>query len=400
MDPGELPDGVAVAAKRHDVLAALQGDPLYKARLVERMDHSRSTVDRAVRELDDAGLVERVGEGFVATQSGRLLARRYREFVAAGEAIVAAQPVVDALPRGVDVPGDLVTDAAVDATGDRDALVDRLRELTAATELRVALPRLADSRHVRTWFGPVVAGDLAVELVAPRAVLDRLSEEFPRLASELAAADGFEARAGDVPGYGLVVADGPNDDVVPAVLLVAFEDGDVAGFLDATGEDALAWGDDRYADVRAGSSDASDDLAATDGGAVGGLATARELGVTLRSEGFVRVEDALTGGRPAARRRRGASGWTSRRSPRATRWGDASTRTPTTTARATRPATGPSQTRCSTAWRTRTSRSSDRRARARARSASASPAGGTTATAAPSSTARAASVGRSGRRRP
>jgi predicted transcriptional regulator len=62
-----------VVVKRSDVLSALTDGALRKPELVERLGVSRSTVDRAVRELESYGLVARTAEGVALVGSGRLV---------------------------------------------------------------------------------------------------------------------------------------------------------------------------------------------------------------------------------------------------------------------------------------------------------------------------------------
>lgn len=69
-----------VVVRRSDLLAALETGPLSKAELVDRLDVSRSTVDRAVRELESYGFVRRTDDGMALAGSGQLVGEAVDRF--------------------------------------------------------------------------------------------------------------------------------------------------------------------------------------------------------------------------------------------------------------------------------------------------------------------------------
>ncbi|OYR82810.1 hypothetical protein DJ72_08580, partial [Halorubrum distributum] len=86
-EPSEL---VGVVERRLDFLERLTAGPLRKHELVDAPGHSRSTVNRAIDELEAAGLVAGETDGYRTTRSGRLLAGEYREFLTVADDLAAA----------------------------------------------------------------------------------------------------------------------------------------------------------------------------------------------------------------------------------------------------------------------------------------------------------------------
>ena len=308
-------DRLETLAHRREYLETLTEAPRCKRDLVEELGDSRSTVDRAIDELLEAGFVERPAQRYVPTQSGRAALARYRSFLADAGSIVDAQPVVDAVPPEYDLPSELIADArAVPVDGQYELFSWVMQLVRAVEDCRIVWPQLGDSRHVRLWHDVTVRGDTAIELLAPEAVLDRLRTEFPDLAADLAAADCFSARTIESPPFGLVLADEPvaladsdasgtddSDDLssptsataadtaTGTVLMSVFDDA-AAGVLTDTDDAAVGWGKAQYRQLREESSPGDDRLAGGDETGLSAVSTG--LPTQLREDGFVRVDEA------------------------------------------------------------------------------------------------------------
>ncbi len=308
-------DRLETLARRREYLETLAEGPRCKRDLVEELGDSRSTVDRAIGELLEAGFVEQPARGYVPTQSGRAALARYRSFLADAGSIVDAQPVVDAVPPEYDLPVELVADArVVPVDGEYELFSWVTRLVRAVEDCRIVWPQLGDSRHVRLWHDVTVRGDTAIELLASEAVLDRLGTEFPDLGADLAAADSFSARTIESPPFGLVLADEPvaladseesgtDDSDDPSsppgataadagqgtVLVPVFDD-EAPGVLTSTDDAAVAWGQTQYGQLRAEGSPGDDRLAGGDETGLSAVSTG--LPAQLREDGFVRVDEA------------------------------------------------------------------------------------------------------------
>ena len=70
-----------IIAKRRSVLKVLNDEPLWKPELDEQLDVSRSTINRAVNELAEIGLIERIENGYTSTMAGELGLDLHTEYV-------------------------------------------------------------------------------------------------------------------------------------------------------------------------------------------------------------------------------------------------------------------------------------------------------------------------------
>jgi predicted transcriptional regulator len=122
--------------RRGRFLTLLVEDARTKRDLVDKVDVSRSTVDRAIRDLEAAGLVERTGDGYAATVAGRIVTAdrdRYRRTV---DGVADARSLLALLPRDADVPGSMIRDAtAVHAAAPTPAApLEELQERIAGSD--------------------------------------------------------------------------------------------------------------------------------------------------------------------------------------------------------------------------------------------------------------------------
>jgi len=221
---GEGTDVLDVVRRRWSVLERLLDGPTYKRDLVAAVEHSRSTVDRAVRELADAGLVERTSGGYTATAAGRLAAEEYRAATASLAAVEDAVVALAPLPHDAPLAAPLLADATVtvaDGAPTADALADRFRE------------RAADAGRVLlgTEAPPAFATGIAEVADGTVLVPDELVDTGTEGAVEATAPAPFSlARTPD------------------AVAVLVHDAGAPHALVETDTDDALAWADDRLDD--------------------------------------------------------------------------------------------------------------------------------------------------------
>jgi len=296
---------LAVLTKRSGVLARLADSPAHKRDLVDELDQSRSTINRAIGELEEVDLVRRGEEGFVATSAGRLALDRLEAFRRSLGDVVDAEPVLAPLSREAPLPAAAVTGSEATLAADPNpyrALEGFHDGLAAAGTYRALLPALDDPRHVRLLYEHVVTDGRPAELVVSPSVFRTLRAEFPRRLAAMAATEGFSLHVGDVPPFalGLVDADpdGGTDGSGTVHLVVFTEHGGVHGTLHNGTAAAVRWAGRRFEDAVAGADDRTDLLAegadaggeptAGFGGDADAAAVGQVLPVALDREGFVR----------------------------------------------------------------------------------------------------------------
>jgi len=296
--------------KRIGVLRQLREGPVHKRDLVEATGQSRSTIDRAMRELAELDLVERSEEGVAATAAGRLAVEHLGEFQTGLGDILATDSVLDPLPSDAAVTTDVVVDSdAMLATEPMPYRpLERVHDALAdADRYRAVLPALDDPRQIRLLYEHVVTEGNPAELVVGPELFATLREEFPRRITAMAEHEGFSALVTDeLPPFALSLAEREiGDDTRTTVFVVVFtENGGVHGVLANGSPDAVRWAEQQYERAREGSSAQTEALFAdTDGGTTGldpdsGLAgvdpdggpavLGQSLPVSLEREGFVR----------------------------------------------------------------------------------------------------------------
>lgn len=247
MDTGAAPEAVALVADRITVLEYLADGPAQKRTMVADLPPSRSTIDRAVRALVDADLVERTPDGYRATAAGRLAAERYRAFLADEAAILDAREFLAALPSDVSLPAAVLADATVEPSGDAgaDPLAALVDPITTADRHRAVLPGIDDSRHLRLCHRRAVDDGRPVELLLSEHALETLTTEFATLTAELAAADAVTAYEIPDPPFACYLAE--TDDATHVAVATTTDDEDGGGVLHATGDAAADWATDWYA---------------------------------------------------------------------------------------------------------------------------------------------------------
>lgn len=176
------PDPEAVEellSRRRALLERVRQGPVAKPTLVEELAVSRSTVDRAVRELEAARLVRRSQDGVALTLPGRLALDRYERFRELLADLVRSTDVLARLPADAALDPSLVDGAMVVSPERHDPrrpvgqLTTDIREAGRIRAFVAAyIPEAADA-----YFESIVAGDLRAELVVTPNVLDVLVRE-------------------------------------------------------------------------------------------------------------------------------------------------------------------------------------------------------------------------------
>lgn len=187
-----VPDHVDTVAKRRDVLAALS-TPKTRPTLVEELDASRSTVDRAIDALCDHGYVERRGSEYVSTYAGREAVDAYERFRDRLDALDRAQPVLGALAATVDIdPAILEGATVVESTpsAPQAPVETNVAAIRGATAFRGTGPAVIP-RYTDIVLSLVEDGGTDVELVLTEAVVDALAETYPDGLADLSRADGL-----------------------------------------------------------------------------------------------------------------------------------------------------------------------------------------------------------------
>lgn len=152
----EEAEAASALLKRAPLLAAMRTGTVTRRALQERFDLARTTAYRATVDLEERGLIERTGDGYELTSTGRAVvdsSGRYLESLAATERLRPLLEHVDEpdLLGSLHVLDDaevMVADAdepfrLIDWWTEQSAVVDRLRILTVSTGRRKGFETIA-----------------------------------------------------------------------------------------------------------------------------------------------------------------------------------------------------------------------------------------------------------------
>ena len=299
---------LTLVAKRAAVLEALCEDQLYKPGLIDRLDVSRSTIDRAIDALESAGFVERRELGYEATAAGRLAVECYRDFEVEMDAITDATPVLAALPASLPLPVTKLSEYAVTPIESSYRLFEHVSSLVRhADSYRAVVPTVTDSRQLRLWQTLTVEDGLDCEVLVDTDAFRAQAHEFPSRSAVLA--DTGTVRVGDaVPSvpFGLVTTGSSDTDDRPAsaaggdgcgseacetrVFVIATEGNDPVGLVTTTDEAAVDWATSYYESVRAETTEATETVQSARQDRIVTATDSHRLPLALRAEGVRRID--------------------------------------------------------------------------------------------------------------
>ncbi len=242
-------DVLAVVFDRLDLLELLVEEPRTKPDLVAALDVSRSTVDRGLRRLETAGVIEYTDGRFVLTAMGERAVAGLGELQKTLQRRQELAPLLQWVPDetlDIDLAALAEAELVVPAAGDPWAMVNRHVQLLRRLEDGRAILPLTGLHACEALHERVVDAGATFEVVVTRDVADTFTEnpEYAPLTEAMLATDRYDVyvHEGPIPYYlGLI------DDTIQ---LGVDEDGEPRALLE-TGQPAVAeWATDKYTTFR------------------------------------------------------------------------------------------------------------------------------------------------------
>lgn len=247
--PSRTVEVVELLARRARLLELLREEPRLKRDLAEELSVSRSTVDRAVRNLEAHNFVAR-GDTVSLTLEGELALDAFERFVGSVDGLDEATPVLDPLSPTATLDVALLRDATV-VTPERDApqrpTSSYAEEVQRATGVRGfasnVLPSTVDVFHER-----IVDHGVGVDLTMPEYVLEELLASHGDSVDEALDTGRLTLRTATTTlEFSLLVVDQPERTVVCALI---YGDSGLAGVVKNDHEDAVRWAERVYGRIR------------------------------------------------------------------------------------------------------------------------------------------------------
>jgi len=241
---------VETLCTRHEFLVSLRAGPREKRALVETLDVSRSTVDRAIRELQTEGLVERERRGFRLTAAGELAASFTEGMFSVTADLRAVAEVLGPVPASAPVDGRVVRNATVTEASRATryeplTAVDKL--LREATRLYGLAPLVTRRRSMEHLAEAVTDRGADAEIVFGESLADQM---LPSMDEEIRSMvrEGFTPFSTDDLPFGLVLGETP--DGLRTCVITYTDEGDLRGVITNDAPEATAWAWDVYRSYR------------------------------------------------------------------------------------------------------------------------------------------------------
>jgi len=291
-------------SQRQAILETLADKRCHKPELIDELGRSRSTIDRAIDDLERYGYVTRHRDGYETTTIGRLALDRYRRFEREQRSIADASRLLATLPIEHELPSAAVTEGSIALVEDAHQLFERLVALLrSADRYRAVLPTVADSRQLRLWRERAIDGEFDLEVLVGAAGLQSLASEFPTLYSTLVDARALRLCADD-PTFGIGLVEWIDDGTSPirradasgvgtTAVVIGYDGDEPIGLLTATDDATVQWAQARYRTVRSAADDPAVTSPATGPVLVAPSIEGDQLPMALRSMGFVRVDERI-----------------------------------------------------------------------------------------------------------
>jgi predicted transcriptional regulator len=223
--------------KRAELLTCLADGPKPQRALRDELGRSRSTVYKAVTELEDHGLITERTDGYELTGIGRLAWRRHDDYRGRLDRLVAAEPLLNALPDATRVPLAVFEHGRVIVPGRHapERPLDHLEALGEGTETIRCFSPAGMPRYFAGIHEDVAAGDRTAKLVIEDDGIDRVRSAY----------DDFEAAVSE-PDFDVRIADGELPFAIAVfdeaeLGLFVYDEGTLAGAAFCDDDAVLAW---------------------------------------------------------------------------------------------------------------------------------------------------------------
>jgi len=231
---------VELLARRVTLLRFLREEPRLKRDLADELSVSRSTVDRAVRNLEAHDFVAR-GESVSLTLEGRLALEAFERFTETVESLDDAAPVFEPLSADTRIDTALVQSANVvrsDSVSPQRPFVSYQELLEEATAVQGFSPAVLEE-NVRLFHDRIVEDGVSVDLTVAPDVLDELvSTHSDPVEAALDTGRLTLRRADPTVEYALMLVEQPERTVVCALV---YGDRGLAGALHNDDPEAVRW---------------------------------------------------------------------------------------------------------------------------------------------------------------
>jgi predicted transcriptional regulator len=230
---------------RVEILAALRAGAATKYELRERLDCSRTTVDRNLEHLQEAGWIEQAPGGYELTTCGEIVVEQATAYLETVTAAKRLQPILRWLPRDeLDIDVRHFADAEITTASDGQpmAMVDRhVQAVSRTPTARMVLP-VASPQGLKAQVENFSLSELSVTVVVPPAIADAFlnDSQFADTIASMREAGAIDVSVTEksIPYYLGIL-----DDIVQ---IGVDEDGQPRGLLESAAEPVREWAEQTF----------------------------------------------------------------------------------------------------------------------------------------------------------
>jgi predicted transcriptional regulator len=240
-----------LVAKRVEYLEAMLDASYRKTEIEDELDAPRSTVDRAVRNLETHGLVKRVDGEYTTTRTGEIAFERYEEYVDFSDTVCRAKDLLNEIDDDIELPHALFRDAHVNVPEPDfpEAPVLNPNEMVADSPYLHGLAPVVLSYFPDSISDMLNQGDQEFEIVLTQEVLKTVRSEFPsdfELATDFPDQLDLHVSEEELP-FALWLIE---DDGIEHLGITVYNEIGAVGSIVSADQEAVAWGREFYRSYR------------------------------------------------------------------------------------------------------------------------------------------------------
>ncbi|MGM0397913.1 MAG: helix-turn-helix transcriptional regulator [Halobacteriota archaeon] len=240
---------IGLLSRRYDLLEALADGPRTKNELESPLGVSRSTIDRAVRSLEEESIVVRGTDGVRLTLLGRIALDGYRQFRTGLDGLDRAGPLVASEEPDETIPFELFEGADVinaNRQSPHRPIVGLQQFLADASTVKSIATALLPE-YVEFYRTQVVDHEMDVELVVLSSVLDELLATYWESMNDALSTGRLTIfETAEEPPYSLKIGETNTREVS----IVTYGDQGVTGFIRSESNAAVEWATALYRRTR------------------------------------------------------------------------------------------------------------------------------------------------------
>ncbi|WP_266082183.1 helix-turn-helix transcriptional regulator [Haladaptatus caseinilyticus] len=233
--------------QRYDVLVCLDSMVCEKRDLMAELDISRSTIDRALHELETEQLVTRKNPKYRITLYGRTLLACYESILTTSTYAQRAKPLLVLLPPDINFEFSLLIDAEIHLTAASvpDTPITRIVDLIEeANHLKGLVYAHTSPEAIEFFQNQILHDKISAELVFRDEIYTVLDDEYPEIVANINGRDNFTGYLVTELSYSLLLFSTERGTVV--CLIVYDDNQQLRGIIVNDTERAVAWGEETY----------------------------------------------------------------------------------------------------------------------------------------------------------